>query len=783
MPYPLRTAAVIGSGTMGSAIAALLAGVGLPTLLLDVAAPGSTPTERNAVALAGLERARTARPPSLFAPGDLDLVTVGNLDDDLDQLAQVDWIIEVVVERLDVKQALMKRVVAVARPDAILSTNTSGLPIRAIAEGFDASFSRRFLGTHFFNPPRYLRLLEIIPHPNTDPALVGAMIRFATDVLGKGVVLCKDEPNFIGNRFLSILAAQTINRALDHGFTVDEVDALTGPLIGRPKSATFRLLDLIGIDVLAHIGRNLYPAIPDDPAREVLHHPKTERLFERLLAEKRLGNKSGQGFYQPVKNPDGSKAFYALDLATLEYHPPTLPTFESVEQFGSLPDVGVRIRALIESGDRAGRFLWHHHAFYLAYAAQRVPEITDSILNIDNAQKWGFGHALGPFEIWDAIDVGGTAPAFEAAGYPVAPWVSDMLAAGHLTFYLRDETGRPTACYSPQARDYVPVPRSARPLTAASLRAASVDLTGGDQAAVVDMGDGVALLDLRGDTFDQSAQAALWKALDWLDRGYDALVIGGDGERFLTGLSPRRLTALMAEGADALERDLRRRQDLMQAVRFAARPVIVAPYGQTLGAGAALMLSAARVVAHVELYAGLNETSLGLLPSDGAIAALLRRWINPIAAIAGADPLPHLAALFDQLMGAKVSASATEARAMNLLDSCDLVVMGREALLETAKREALHLAAGYRPPRVERVWAGGRAACQALVARCEATAADEASLRVARQLAAVLAGGADAAPGWVEARVILDLERAAFLSLANALTPGPSPAERGEKKA
>ncbi len=766
MPYPIRTAAVIGSGTMGGAIAVLLAGVGLPTLLLDVASPGETPAERSAVALAGLERVKTARPPSLFAPTDLDLITVGNLDDDLDRLAQVDWIIEVVVERLDVKQALMRRIVAVARPDAILSTNTSGLPIRAIAEGFDDHFSRRFLGTHFFNPPRYLRLLEIIPHPNTDPALVGAMTRFAADVLGKGVVLCKDEPNFIGNRFLSILAAQTLNRALDHDFSVDEVDALTGPLIGRPKSATFRLLDLIGIDVMAHIARNLYPTIPNDPAREVLRHPKTDRLFERLLAEKRLGNKSGQGFYKQVRNADGSRAFYSLDLATLDYRLPTQPKFEGVDQFGAIADVGERIRALIESTDRAGRFLWHHHAFYLAYASQRVPEITDSIVNIDNAQKWGFGHALGPFEIWDAINVGGTAPAFEAAGYPVAPWVMEMLAAGHLTFYLRDETGRPTAHYSPQARDYVPVPRSVRPLTALSLRAASDEMTGGDSAGVVDMGDGVALLDLRGDSFDESAQAALWKALDLLDRGFDALVIGGDGERFLTGTSPRRLSALIAAGPEALERDVRRRQELMQAVRFAQHPVIVAPYGTTLGAGAELLLSAARVVAHVELYAGLNETGLGLIPSGGACAALLRRWVNPVAAVTGADPLPQLFAIFDQLMSGKVSASATEARTMKLLDSCDRVVMSRDALLETAKGEARHLAIGYRTPRPERVWAGGRDAYQALVAGYEAGSPSEPHLHIARALAAVLCGGADADAGWVDERDILDLERAAFLSLA-----------------
>jgi 3-hydroxyacyl-CoA dehydrogenase len=441
----IRKAGVLGSGTMGSGIAGLLASVGVEVALLDIPEKGTAPTDppeqRSAPAYAGLERARATKAPAPLTEPELARIHPGNFEDHLDWLADADWIIEVVVERLDIKRALLQRVVAAAGPEAILSTNTSGIPISAITEGFPPEVTQRFLGTHFFNPPRVLKLLEIIPGANTDPGILAFISDYAANMLDKGVVPCKDTPNFIGNRFLTLIGAQAVDYALEHEFTVEEVDALTGPLIGRPRTGTFRLYDLIGIDVMADIGRNLYPVIPDDPARDLLHDSPVSKLFDRMVAEGRLGNKTGHGFYEVRKSAAGEKEFWTLDLDTFEYLAPTTLMFSSVAEHGGIEDTGERIRKLISEDDRAAQFLWHHHAFYLSYASRRVPEITDSLAAIDNAQKWGFNHALGPFEIWDALGVAETVPAFEAAGYPVADWVKDMLASGRETFYERDASG------------------------------------------------------------------------------------------------------------------------------------------------------------------------------------------------------------------------------------------------------------------------------------------------------------------------------------------------------
>jgi 3-hydroxyacyl-CoA dehydrogenase len=451
MSFSIQKAAVIGSGTMGAGIAALLAGVGVETLLLDLPAkdsqPGDPPEKRNAIALAGLARLQNTKPPQLLNPSDIEHIQAGNTEDDFGQLADADWIIEVVVERLNVKREVMAKIAQVAKPGAVISTNTSGIPISAIAEGLGADFSRHFLGTHFFNPPRYLKLLEVIPHPDMDRQILDNIVAFAGQTLEKGVVICRDTPNFIGNRFLTITGMQVMNTALDQGLTIDEVDLLTGPLIGRPRTGTFRLNDLIGIDVFDDIAHNLYPAIPDDPARDVIQQPKTRAILQQLLERGWLGNKSGQGFYKVVKDVEGNKFFWTLDFETMEHQPPTQPQFASVQKHAGVENTLERLRLLLNEDDRAGKFLWHIHAFYLAYASQRVPEITDSFVNIDNAQKWGFNHEFGPFEIWDALGVADTIPQFEAAGYPVATWVKKMIAEGRTSFYTYNVQGEPIGAY------------------------------------------------------------------------------------------------------------------------------------------------------------------------------------------------------------------------------------------------------------------------------------------------------------------------------------------------
>jgi 3-hydroxyacyl-CoA dehydrogenase len=777
MVYQIRKAAVIGSGTMGGGIAALLAGVGVETILLDIPArdtqPGDPPARRNAVVAEGLKRLQALRPPQLLANSDLERIHTGNIDDNLDWLKDADWVIEVVVERLDVKRSLMAKLAEVVHPDAIISTNTSGLPISAIAEGMGDAFTRRFLGTHFFNPPRYLHLLEVIPHENTDPKIVSFLSDFGRRRLGKGVVLCKDTPNFIGNRFMTMIGMQIVNYALDHDFTVDEIDALTGPLIGRPKTASFRLNDLVGVDVAVHVARNLHPAIPDDPAKVILEHPAATALFDKLLANGWLGNKSGQGFYRQVRGASGEKEFWSLNLKTFEYEQPTKPRFESVGKHRKVEDTGARIRALIQEDDRAGQLLFHHHAFYLAYASQRVPEITETIVNIDNAQKWGFSHEMGPFEIWDAIGVGESVPRFEAAGYPVAAWVKDMLAAGHASFYQRDQRGIVTGYYSPQEQRYLPLERDARAYSVFSLRAGGREVERNSSASLHDMGDGVALWEFHSpaNAIDSELVEMGYKALDRLQRDFDALVVGNDAERFCVGANLFMVAMAVQSGQlDSLDRTIRDLQGLTQALRYAPKPVVVAPHHMALGGGAELLMAGTRTVAHIELYAGLVEVGVGVIPAGAGCKELLRRVVNPVmASHPNADPIPHVQKVFEMIATGRVSGSAKEACEMGLLAPADRIVMNRAHLLGEAKREALHLADGYVPQRPGKVYAAGRDVYAALQVGImgfrEQGLASEHDALIARRLAYVLTGGAVAEPGWVDEDVILNLEREAFLAL------------------
>ena len=460
MRYQIKKAAVIGSGTMGGGIAALLAGVGIETLLLDIPPPDSTPEDgppiRNAIVARNLKTLQRMRPAQLYSPDDLAQIRIGNTEDDLEQVGDADWVIEVIVENLEIKRGLMARLVELVQADAIVTTNTSGIPIGDIAESLPAQFTRRFLGTHFFNPPRYLRLLEVIPHAGTDPDIVDFMMRFGAETLGKGTVRCNDTPNFIANRFTLMSGMHATNYALDQGYTVEEVDALTGALIGRPKTATFHLNDLVGFDIHISVARNLYHAIPDDPARELLLHEKNAELSDELLERGWLGRKTGRGFYH-MRRDGGKKELWALNLDTLEYEPPSRPRFDSVGKYRKVEPLGERIRLLMNAEDRAGAYLYHLHAFALAYASNCIPEITDTIVNIDSAQRWGFAHELGPFEIWDAIGVADTVDRFEADGYTVADWVKQMVAAGCATFYQRDAGGKVTGYYSPQDDNYLPM--------------------------------------------------------------------------------------------------------------------------------------------------------------------------------------------------------------------------------------------------------------------------------------------------------------------------------------
>ncbi|MBI3967774.1 MAG: hypothetical protein HY329_19210 [Chloroflexi bacterium] len=464
MPYQIRRAAVIGAGTMGAAIAAVLANVGIPVDLLDVAPDRLTPEEeaqglavsdrevRNRIVSAGLARAKGSRPPSFVDDAAVDRVSVGNLADDFGVLANADWIVEVIVEQLQPKQDLMARIEAVRKPGTIVSSNTSGIPITSIGQGRGQEFRQHLVGTHFFNPPRYLRLLEVIPTADTLPEVTEFISRFAEETLDKGVVRCKDTPNFVANRLGSMWRAFDASYALEHGYTVEEVDALLGPLIGRPKTGVFRLADLVGLDVAMSVRKNLYPAIAHDETREILMRPSYVDLTEKMLSKNLLGLKSGGGFYKQVMR-DGQREYHVLDLGTLEYRPAQPAHFASVDSAERLENLPERLRAVYVADDRAGRFLRASLGHNLAYAARRVPEIADSFAAIDDAARWGFNHELGPFELWDAIGVERAAKDMEQAGYAVAPWVNEMLAAGIPSFYQYADGAR-VGVYDLESKSY-----------------------------------------------------------------------------------------------------------------------------------------------------------------------------------------------------------------------------------------------------------------------------------------------------------------------------------------
>jgi len=773
MGYEIKKAAVIGSGTMGGGIAALLAGVGVETVLLDIPPKDSKPEDgpkvRNSIVNGNLKSLQKMRPAQLYSKDDLKNIRTGNIEDDLNMVSDADWVIEVIVERLDIKRSLMGKLVEVVKDDAIVSSNTSGIPIGEIAEGFPEDFTSRFLGTHFFNPPRYLRLLEIIPHEGTDPEVVDFMMQFGADVLGKGTVRCKDTPNFIGNRFMSMSGMQAMNYALDHGYTVEEVDALTGPLIGRPKTATFNLNDLVGFDIAVGVARNLYEAIPDDPAREVLNHPAATELADTMLENNWLGRKTDKGFYH-MRREDGKKELWALNLETMEYEPPSKPRFDSVGEYRKVEPLGERIKLLMNADDRAGEYLYHLHAFLLAYASNRVPEITETIVNIDNAQKWGFAHEMGPFEIWDAIGVEENIERFENDGYPVAQWVKDMVANGYDTFYQTDEGGKVIGYYSPQDGEYKPLVKDPREITIDDLKAEGAEVWSNGDGSLYDMGDGVLLWEFttKANTITAGFLEAGEKAVELLHEDqWVALVIGNDADRFSAGAN---LMELMQGGHDnpleAVDQTIDRLQQLTMSLKYAPKPVVTAPAGQALGGGAEMAMAGDAIVAHVETYIGLVEVGVGVVPAGGGCKELVRRNVNPVARSGSDDILAPMQTIFENIATAKVAESAKQGKELGFFADSDRIVMNRSYLLGEAKRHALALAMDYEVPEQELVYAAGRdvfaALNVAIAGFVEAGYASANDAKVARKIAKIVTGGAIAEPTFVPQQVFLNLERSTF---------------------
>ncbi len=789
MAYEIRRAAVIGAGTMGGGIAAHLANVGIPVDLLDIAPRELTPEEeargltlespevRNRIVSAGWKRVLEARPAALYSEDKASLVRLGNLEDNFDWLAEADYIVEVIIENLKIKRDLMARLDKVRKPGAIVATNTSGLPIHEIAAEVSEGMQQHFLGMHFFNPPRYLKLLEIIPHPKTLPEVLAAMIHFAEDELGKGVVICKDTPNFIGNRLFSIGGTYEFLHAIDMGLTVEEVDTLVGPLIGRPKTGVFRLLDLVGLDVMGHVSRNLYEMIPHDESRELLIEPRVSQIVQHLLDNGWLGNKTGQGFYKRVDKPGGEKEFWALDFSKMEYVPPAKPRFESVGKFRKVEPTGARLKALVEADDRAGDYIRAITYNRLAYASRRIPEIADDLVSVDNAIKWGFGHEMGPFEEWDAIGVAEHTPRMEQAGFPVAAWVKEMLAAGCPTFY-QYEGGIAVGYYDLMAKGYVPFPEKPKEIRVGVLVARGKVVEENEDARIIDMGDGIALFawHSKAQTLTQPMVDMGYRAIERLSSDFDGLVVGHNGELFCGGAN-LDMMQIQAESqrrgitpAQLVDELSNRMQQLMLGFRYAPKPVVTAPFDRALGGGVELLMAGDRTVAHGELYAGLVEAGLGLLPAASGMKELIRRVINPHMRVPNADPLPVIQQVLETVAFAKVSMSAEEAKKLGFLRPEDRIIANRDHLLAEAKREALHLyQCGYRPPQPEKIYAAGRDVLAAIHTQLfllkDAGWATDHDVVVTKKIAWVLTGGDLSAPTWVDEQYILDLERQAFVEL------------------
>ena len=772
MKYHIHKAVVIGSGTMGAAIAAQLANAGVPVTLLDIVPEGAPVDDRearNGIVREGWERCLKAKPANLMSEGLKTLVRLGNLEDDFGAVAEADWVCEAIVENLQIKQELMARIDEVRKPTGIVTTNTSGIPVAAIAEGRTGEFKKHFLGTHFFNPPRYLKLLEIIPTAKTDPDIVEFLSWFGEYRLGKGIVLCKDTPNFIGNRVAFGTGAFAMDFILKNGYTVDEVDAITGPLMGRPKTATFRLIDLVGLDVWDHVGRNLAPLIPHDKlGQEYLKAEAPAKLMSMMLERKWLGNKTRIGFYKEVRGEDGKREFWALDLNTLEHVPPTKPRFGSVKAAKDVEGLGERLKALLLADDEAAKLVKALTYQSFQYASSIIPEVADTVKPIDDAVRWGFMHQAGPFETWDLLGVKKTVKQMEAAGYPAAPWVREMLDAGFDSFY-QYETVEKVSVYDAVKKTYTQLKR---PEGMVVLKKQTV-VAQNSGATIHDLGEGVACLEFhtKMNALDEDIMNMALEAFDRLETDFDGLVIGNEAENFSAGANLFMMVVGAQQGMwDMLEAAVRKLQDLNMRMRYSPKPIVVAPAGLTLGGGCEITMHASRVVAAAETYIGLVELGAGVIPAGGGTKEMLRRIVNPVMRVENAEPLAALQRAFLQMGQAKVATSAEEAGAMDFLTPADRIVMNRDHLLAQARKEVLHMVtSGYRPPVPEPIYAAGRDALAAL--RMGAWMFKEGRYitpydqHIAGKLAYVMCGGELTRPQWVSEQYILDLEREAILSL------------------
>lgn len=759
MYTPFRTAAVLGTGIMGSQIAAHLANAGLTVHLLDLPTSNG---DKNAGVEGAFKKALKLSPPILYSPQMAQRITLGNYDEHFDRLATVDWVIEAVVENLSIKQQLMARVETVISQDTVISTNTSGLSIAAIAEGCSASFRQRFLGTHFFNPPRYLKLLELIPTADTDSAVLNRIAELGRLRLGKGIVIAKDTPNFIANRIGVFVSLMGIKAFTNGDYTIEEIDTLTGPLVGRPKSATFRTADLVGLDTLLYVSDNLYPAIPEDEQRDMFKVPD---LMRTLVETGTLGAKSGQGFYKKVGGE-----ILSLDPTTLTYGPPKPMNLGNVEAIQKLPTLPERLRKLYRDRGRTGDFFRQLMGATLAYSANRIPEIATTPTAIDQALRWGFGWELGPFEMWDVLGFETVLTDLETAGYGLPDWIGRMQAA-HAQYFYGSAIGLATSAVPSDELHLAPIKADPQKI-----------LWHNAEAALLDLGDGVALYEFRSkaNTLSSKVIEGLVAVMDWLAAhdDYHGMVIGNEGSNFCVGINLAEVGKMAQfEKLNPFDRHhhgiaklLSTFQALVQRIYYFHKPIVAAVHGRALGGGCELAMACPHVVADAETYIGLVELGVGLIPAGGGLMRMARWAANQALTETPGDILPYLKHVFTTIGMAKVASSAHEAMDLGFLPANTQVNLNSDRRLYAAKQTVLCLArSGYVPPAPDPIPVLGIPARVTLehmaYVMAEGHYASAYDRALANRLAYVLTGGDLTGLTQVDDDYLLGLERDGFLPL------------------
>ena len=766
----IKKVAVLGSGVMGSRIACHFAGIGVQVLLLDMvpkeAVESDNKAARNKLVNDALTAAIKSNPSPVYTKDVVKKITTGNFTDNLKDISGYDWIIEVVVERLDIKQQIFTEVEKYRKPGTLITSNTSGIPIHLMAEGRSDDFKKHFCGTHFFNPPRYLRLLEIIPTPHTDAAVVDFLMQYGDLYLGKTTVLCKDTPAFIANR-IGVYGIMAIFGLVDKmGLSVDEVDALTGPIIGRPKSATFRTADVVGIDTLVKVAKGVYDNCPSDERRDTFVIPA---WLEKMVANNQLGDKTGQGFFVKKKGEKGEKEIYSLDFKTFEYKPRTKVKFATVEAAKPIDDLKTRLKALCAGTDKAGEFYRHFHYGLFSYISHRIPEISDEIYRVDDAMMAGFGWEIGAFESWDVLGVESTVQKMKAAGYSVAPWVNDMLEAGIKSFY-KVENGK-RLFYDVNSKSYKSLPGGDAFIVMKNFENQTVWKNSG--CRLYHLGDDVLGLEWNtkfgtiGGEVLEGIQTAIAKAED----KYKGVVIANEGANFSAGANVGMIFMLAIEQEyDELDMAIRMFQNTMMRARYSAVPVVVAPHALSLGGACELSLHSDKVCAAAETYIGLVELGVGLIPGGGGTKEFVLRAADEMH-----EDEPETITLknrFLTIATAKVATSAHEGFELGILrKGKDEIVLNQGRRIAEAKKSVIELFdSGYVTP-VQRndVKVLGRSALGALYAgingMVRAQYATEHDALVGRKLAYVMCGGDLSDPALVSEQYLLDLEREAFLSL------------------